>query len=362
LLPLVLMVAAACGASDDASSTAITQNTESVAPSTTALTTAPTTLIDTTLNDTTLIDTTLIDTTTVAPPATAPDEMVESPSSGCTNPGASAASVEVESGGLRRTSLLSFPPSSSLPAPFIIDLHGLGADATQEAAYSGVASRAPAAGFVVATPESAKGEVWFLPGVPGVDDVAFIRDLIETVGAQHCIDLDRVFVVGISNGGGLATGVACELGEVVRAVAPVAGVNIVKPCSSAVSVVAFHGTDDPLVPFAGGAPFSGMDRDDPSRDSQGARALSQLDLEGVDDAMAVWASNNGCDPTAVDIVVGTEVHKWEWSGCTPGHVVKLYVVDGGGHTWPGATPVPALGMTTAQIDATEIMIEAFASM
>ncbi len=37
----------------------------------------------------------------------------------------------------------------------------------------------------------------------------------------------------------------------------------------------------------------------------------------------------------------------------------MYVIDGGGHTWPGAFPVPLLGVTTAEINATEIILDAF---
>jgi len=39
--------------------------------------------------------------------------------------------------------------------------------------------------------------------------------------------------------------------------------------------------------------------------------------------------------------------------------VVLYVIDGGGHTWPGATPVRFLGKSTAQISANDLIWEFF---
>ncbi|MCX6519780.1 MAG: hypothetical protein NTZ21_03860 [Actinobacteria bacterium] len=271
----------------------------------------------------------------------------------------------VPSGPTTRTTLLALPADLSVPAPLVIDLHGLGADAAQQAAYSGLATRGPAAGVVVATPESASGPFWVLPVRPGTPDVVFVRDLIAQIGAQYCIDTARVVVTGISNGGGLAAGVGCELADVVTAVVPVAGVNIAASCDGAstgsTSIVALHGVDDPIIPYAGGAPFAGMDRSDSTRTSAGGRALASMSLPPVEEIMSAWATSNACaDP--VDTPVGADVVHRVWSGCRPGHVVELYTVNGGGHTWPGGTPVPALGPTTATVDATQIVLDLVTSL
>jgi hypothetical protein len=49
-----------------------------------------------------------------------------------------------------------------------------------------------------------------------------------------------------------------------------------------------------------------------------------------------------------------------WKGCADGNEVTLCTVTGGGHTWPGGTPIPALGYTTMDLDATNAMLDFFA--
>ena len=41
--------------------------------------------------------------------------------------------------------------------------------------------------------------------------------------------------------------------------------------------------------------------------------------------------------------VSAHVTLEQWPGCAQGATVEMYVIDGGGHTWPGAFPVPLLG-------------------
>jgi hypothetical protein len=49
----------------------------------------------------------------------------------------------------------------------------------------------------------------------------------------------------------------------------------------------------------------------------------------------------------------------EYTGCPDGAVVRLFIVNGGGHTWPGSFDVPGLGYTTQDISATDLMWEFF---
>ena len=48
-----------------------------------------------------------------------------------------------------------------------------------------------------------------------------------------------------------------------------------------------------------------------------------------------------------------------WSACDRGGEVVFYIVDGGGHTWPGAIPIARLGKTTTQINASAIAWDFF---
>jgi polyhydroxybutyrate depolymerase len=91
----------------------------------------------------------------------------------------------------------------------------------------------------------------------GVDDVAFTRGMLDRLEADLCVDPRRVFATGMSNGGFMSHRLACEMSDRIAAVAPVSGVNTLATCTPtrAVSVLDFHGTADPTVPYAGGTEF-----------------------------------------------------------------------------------------------------------
>ena len=103
-------------------------------------------------------------------------------------------------------------------------------------------------------------------------------------------------------------------------------------------VVAFHGTDDELVPFEGGP---------------GGRL--GLPVTGVRGNMRDWAEHNGCNLTLQTERIAEDVVLESYGGCADGAGVHLYVIEGGGHTWPGASrDIALLGETTQSISATEI--------
>jgi polyhydroxybutyrate depolymerase len=50
-----------------------------------------------------------------------------------------------------------------------------------------------------------------------------------------------------------------------------------------------------------------------------------------------------------------------WSGCAGGAVVEAYLIEDGGHTWPGSPLVSGRGAVTNQdIDASELIWQFFA--
>ncbi|HJY87163.1 MAG TPA: hypothetical protein VKE24_10035, partial [Candidatus Acidoferrales bacterium] len=117
-----------------------------------------------------------------------------------------------------------------------------------------------------------------------VDDVAFIRALIDNLEHNYSVDPRRIFVTGISNGGMMSYRIGCELADQIAAIAPVEGAqNIDCWPSGPVSVILFHGSKDRLVPFRGGStPFQiGPRRTDNS----------------VANAVAFWVKQDGCSLT-----------------------------------------------------------------
>jgi polyhydroxybutyrate depolymerase len=130
----------------------------------------------------------------------------------------------------------------------------------------------------------------------------------------------------------MASEVACYLPGLFAAVAPVAGIVYQDCGGSPVPIVTFHGTDDYNVPFEFAPP-----------------------------AVADWAAHNGCDPGAITEQVTDHVSRITYPGCGRADVV-FYVVDGGGHTWPGAEDdTGGVGPTTHEISASEIIWEFFAA-
>jgi polyhydroxybutyrate depolymerase len=48
-----------------------------------------------------------------------------------------------------------------------------------------------------------------------------------------------------------------------------------------------------------------------------------------------------------------------YEGCTDESSVELCTIEGGGHTWPGGTPMPEFGKTSSDIQANEWMWQFF---
>jgi len=282
-------------------------------------------------------------------------------SSGCGQdaaPGVTTRHITV--GGADREYLLSIPDDydPSKPAPLLFDFHGLSSNMQEQSLYTRLDQQGGARGYVVITPNG-QGDVlrhWSLvPSAARNPDVAFVQAMLRTTNRALCIDQRRVFSTGISNGAMFSTLLACALPGRLAAIAPVAGINATAVCGAGtprVSVLAFHGTGDPIVPYQGGAYFSG---------SPVGRALGVPEAKSVDDAAAAWAAFDGCGTPAAQSFVADDVQHVVWPDCPVTGAVELYRVLGGGHTWPGAAAVGAdrLGPTTASIDATKLVLDFF---
>jgi len=248
----------------------------------------------------------------------------------------------LESGGLQRTYILHVPPSydGTRRMPLVLNFHGFGSNARQQAVYSGLPAKGDRAGFIVVTPNgNGTPQRWNLVEAAGVDDVAFVRDLLDHVEAQLCIDTQRVFAAGISNGSAFALRVACSMPNRIDAVAAVAALYLPLRCDSTrpIGVIAFHGTNDPCVPFNGGTSRCGLG----------------LPVPSVESAAADWAKHDGCNAEAARQPFSAHVSTIAYSECSGDAAVVLYVIEGGGHTWPGSIDVPRLGGTTHEVNATD---------
>jgi polyhydroxybutyrate depolymerase len=69
------------------------------------------------------------------------------------------------------------------------------------------------------------------------------------------------------------------------------------------------------------------------------------------------AEKNGCDRQVVEISDQGEVRGQGYRDCDQNAEVDFYIIDGGGHSWPGGDPLPEwiVGHTNDDINATLTM-------
>jgi polyhydroxybutyrate depolymerase len=257
-----------------------------------------------------------------------------------------------------RAYLLDVPSGyrSAHPVPLVLVFHGAGGRAQGFARHTGFSAVAEREGFVVAYPQGLERR-WNDGRGNGTphDDVGFVRVLLDTLQEELGIDPRRIYATGISNGAMFSYRLACDLPGVFAAIAPVAGAlpeRLAPTCGHTlpVSVVAFQGTADPLVPYAGGGV-----------------AGRQGSVLGAERSIAFWGEIDGCagqPSTTLEpdrVRDGTRVRRLAYADCREGRAVVLYAVVGGGHTWPGGPGVGRIvGRVTHELDATQVIWNFFA--
>jgi polyhydroxybutyrate depolymerase len=194
-------------------------------------------------------------------------------------PGETTMSIMI--GGRNRTFLVHVPPSYTglIPVPLVLDLHGLGSNSSQQAGLSGFREKSDEAGFIVAWPQGVRNS-WNAYGCCGtadflrIDDPAFLRAVVGRLGQLGSIDDSRIYITGLSNGGFMTHRMACEAADIFAAAAPVSAplnTNALtcRP-SRPITVVAFHGLNDGIVPYGGGI------------------------FQSAQNSLTTWASIDGC--------------------------------------------------------------------
>jgi polyhydroxybutyrate depolymerase len=172
----------------------------------------------------------------------------------------------VRVGELERQYWLHLPPDydPSLPTPLVLDFHGYTGTAESEEVYTGLSAHADRPGFVVVYPQGTSfvapdgnrvtswndlagskpagpegpicsetafeypfppecGEPTRCTWATCHDDLAFIEQLLDVLEGTLCVDLDRVFASGMSNGGMFTHRLGCDMAERFAAIAPVGG-------------------------------------------------------------------------------------------------------------------------------------------
>lgn len=199
----------------------------------------------------------------------------------------------------------------------------------------------------------------------GVDDVAFLRDLVDDIDRRLRLDRRRLFVTGPSNGGIMAYRAACEAADLFAAAAPVIG-NIASPiydsCRPArpISLLAINGTADPFVPFDGGEVCSTIGRFFCERGDvvSSLRSVSLFARRGECAAQPVQRA------LAARVSGDPEVTRVDFGPCRSGVQVAALWVQGGGHNWPphAGQLGDRNGPGTRNLDATREIVDFFLAL
>jgi polyhydroxybutyrate depolymerase len=287
-------------------------------------------------------------------------------SSGCAKTAVAAGTKDltIRSGGKVRKYRLIVPKSYDGRKPFglVLGLHSLTVDYRVVPSITGLADLMDTYHYIGVAPSGlldGPAPYWNAAPVKDNEDVTFIGDLLDHLEGTLCLDTAKVFSEGMSNGAQLSSLLACRMPERIAAISPIAGVEFNEPCDRApVPMIAFHGAADPIVPYKGGGlnsvRIAQIDR------YGGKRPPGVSDPPGVDESMRLWARHNGCRPKPVETRISDEVRLRTWQGCKA--KTLLYIVDGGGHAWPGRpqkTFEAQFGHGTTDIDATKLMFAFF---
>ena len=247
-------------------------------------------------------------------------------------------SMEVD--GITRRYRTYIPKDLPKGAPLVLVMHGSGEGPQQIRIGTGYGFErlADAHGFAVAYPKSFASD-WndcssigdtTLHGV-SADDAAFLTALVAKLVQEIGVDPARVFATGVSSGGSMAMRLALESPTRYRAVAAVVA-NVpapenfqCKPSANTTSVMIMNGTEDTLVPYAGGeVSLFGLFY-------KGGKILSSM---ASAEYFAAWnhiAAVPKVSQTLVTEDVRVEQSLWSNGGKTE---VELVTIHGGGHGLP----------------------------
>ena len=244
--------------------------------------------------------------------------------------------------GLDRSYILYIPESYSEnnPTPLVLNLHGYSSNAGQQMIYSEFYNIADSEGFILIHPEGTMDpngfQFWNSSNMFSIDDVGFLSALIDQITVEYNINTNRVYSMGMSNGGFMSYKLACELSDKIAAIASVTGsmsTDQITSCNpnSPTPVMQIHGTSDPTVLYNG-----------------------SLGIESIDNVISFWVNMNNCNSypsiSSIPDLNLTDLSNAEhyiYSNGINESSVELYKIINGGHTWPGAS-IPLVGNNTNQ--------------
>jgi poly(3-hydroxybutyrate) depolymerase len=221
----------------------------------------------------------------------------------------STQNLTIQVGGQARSYVLFVPATYNAGSayPLIFAWHGLGGSGTTARQYFGIERAADNQAIIIypsGLPNSDGDAGWTLTA-DGID-VQFFDTLLADVSGKYCIDMRRVYSMGHSFGAMMTNALGCYRGDVLRAIAPVAGMPPFgnPTCKGAVAAWIAHGENDTTVDFIDGG-------------------IASRDF---------WITLDGCS-TATDPVAVDPSPCVAYQGCSDGHPVH-WCVHQSNHNWP----------------------------
>ena len=267
----------------------------------------------------------------------------------------------IQVGDRQRSYIVDVPPGYDprRPAPLVFVFHGGGGNASFAKTQSGMTELAKTAGFIAVYPNGTGRFknlllTWNTTSCCGyaqkenVDEVAFIRALIDTLEATLAVDRRRIYATGLSNGGMMSHLMGCALSDRFAAIAPVSGELSMAECrpTQPVSVLMIHGTADEHLPYNGGV---------------GAKAADPHEVKSVAYALDKWRTLDRCTGASHADSTTALIHT-SFLSCANGTTVQLYTIIGGGHSWPGSERVRrAQDAPSDALDASRVIWDFFAA-
>lgn len=271
-------------------------------------------------------------------------------------------------GGQDRTWILHMPPGGATGRPLVVALHGGGGTAAgfDRATQGQLTREATRRRWGLVFPQGIeKGWNDGRTPVSGrderraqVDDVAFLDALLDRLLAQG-FDPVHVYFTGISNGGLMSQRYALDRAEKVAAIAPVAAnaaeAWIDRRPQRPVPVIFLLGSEDPLMPYAGGqVTVFGSERGLVRSGPLSARHWADLDGCPGEPTREALADRAPDDDTHVSV---------DRFPCPAGTAVELWTLEGAGHTWPlGRQYLPKrmIGRVSREVDGAGVIFDFFA--
>lgn len=275
----------------------------------------------------------------------------------------------IKSGDFDRVAQVHIPkgykPDAKLP--LVLVLHGGGGSGTTALIKDGWAALADKEGFLIVAPEGLgampkltnnfktnpaqwnSGQLNLRSPRAAIDDVAFIRQLLDDLKKKLPYDESRVFATGHSNGGGMTFRLAAELSDRFCAIGMVAGrmaVDNPKP-TKPLPTLYIIGTNDPLMPLAGGEVKS------PWGSWANRPVVEQLEK---------WAEAIGCEKEQKVLSEKDDLREVEYNSKNNGPKLTVIYLKGHGHHWPGAIqtlPESMIGPIKSKLNATNTIWDFF---